>query len=437
MRRRGGRRKETFDAVLALVLLTALGVANLRLHRPGDTETTVAQLRFLEKTLDEGGAHRMQEWFPEGYVFTWALYGAASAQVAGSTEVEPALRAHLLGEAREAAETVRTAAARSTFPTTLNPPRGAFYASWSLYVLAEYVRAAGADSVPSELLWTFEDEAEAFAEALRTSRTPFIESYPGLAWPADAAVGVAALGIFGQVVDDRFGPVTEAWVAQARARLNPELAALSHLAFPGRDPGEVRGSSLALMSRVLVEVDPEFARAQYEVLREHFLDYRLGVPGIREYPLGGEGPGDVDSGPLVLGYSGPAVVVGAAAARVHGDERLADILLGGTELVGVPLEWSGRRRYAGGLVPVGDAFIAWARSSPLGTAGTWEPILPRGWAIPFHLLSSVIALFLAWRGGLLARAGRPRSSDPEEGARRPTAPRGGPGPRGARRGRSE
>jgi hypothetical protein len=402
-----------FRAVLALVLLALLGLANLRLHRPGDTETTLAQLRYLEKALDRGAAGRMQEMFPEGYVFTWALYGAACAQVAASGEGDPAVRAHLLDEAREATEAVRSDVARSTFPADLHPPGGAFYASWSLYVLAEYVRAAGASAVAPELIRTFEAEAQALASALGGPRGPFIESYPGLAWPADAAVGVAALGIFGQVVDSRFEPVVEGWVAAARERLSTELPALSHIALPGREPGGVRGSSLALMSRVLVEVDREFARAQYDLLREHFVDYRLGVPGIREYPKGTRGGGDVDSGPLFLGYSGPAVVVGAAAARVHGDERLADILLGGTELVGVPLEWLGRRRYAGGLVPVGDAFIAWTRSSPMGSSEPWAPLLPQGWSIPFHLFSAVIALFLAWRGGWLDPVRRSRWGQPD------------------------
>lgn len=394
---------DTFRAGLALILLALLALGNLRLHRPGDTGTTVAQLRYLERALDRGAARRMQEMFPEGYVFTWALYGAACAQVARSGAVEPSVARHLLAEALEAVQAVRSDRARSTFPTTLDPPRGAFYASWSLYVLAEYVRAAGADAVAHELMGTFEAEAEELARALRGPSGPFIQSYPGAAWPADAAVGVGALGIFGQVVDSRFEPIVEGWVAAARERLSPELPALSHIADPGTEPGRVRGSSLALMSRVLVEADPEFARRHYELLREHFVDYRFGVPGVREYARGTTGPGDVDSGPLLFGYSGPAVVVGAAAARVHGDGRLADILLGGTELVGVPVQWLGRRRYAGGMVPVGDAFIAWARSSPPGGSGPWTRVLPRGWAIPFHLVSLLVALLLAWRGGLLRR----------------------------------
>lgn len=392
--------------MLALVLLALLGLANVRLHRPGDTATTIAQLRYLEEALGEGAATRMQDMFPEGYVFTWALYGAACAQIAVSGEVEPSVRDHLLREAHEAVLVVRSDLARSTFPTTLEPPRGAFYASWSLYVLAEYVRAVGPDSVAPELMETFEAEAQALASSLAGPRGPFIESYPGAAWPADAAVGVGALGIFGQVVDSRFDPAVESWVATVRERLNPEFPALGHIAGAGGRADRARGSSLALMSRVLVEADPDFAREQYELLREHFADYRLGVPGIREYPKGSKGAGDVDSGPLVLGYSGPAVVVGAAAARVHGDRRLADILLGGTELVGFPLEWFGRRRYAGGAVPVGDAFIAWTRSSPSGSTEPWPPLLPKGWSVPFHLFSALVALFLAWRGGLLER--RPR-----------------------------
>lgn len=105
----------------------------------------------------------------------------------------------------------------------------------------------------------------------------------------------------------------------------------------------------------------------------------------------------MDSGPIVFGYSGPAVVVGAAAARVHGDLAVADGLLGAVELVGVPVQIGGRRFYAGGELPVGDAFIAWARSSPAGPARrAWEPATG-GCFVPLHVLSAVVGgLLLAW-----------------------------------------
>ncbi len=148
----------------------------------------------------------------------------------------------------------------------------------------------------------------------------------------------------------------------------------------------VRGGSLALMSRVLAEAAPDFAQELYAVLKGQFVAYTWGVPGVREYPHGTSGPGDVDSGPLFLGFSGSAIVVGAGAARIHGDESLARALLETVEVSGLPIEWRGSRCYLFGTVPVGDAFIAWARSTaPLpesGLAHSGNRRFPRWWALP-------------------------------------------------------
>jgi len=372
---------------------------NVRAHRPGDLGTTIAQLQFIQHELADGAAERMQHIFPEGYVFTWALYGLASSQVATQLGGTDSRQSHHLEEAKRAVEQVYSARARSTFSADFEPPYGAFYSSWSLYLLAEYIRAAGPDGVSAALLRSFEDGCAQFAEVLNRSNTPFLPSYFNAAWPADTAVGIAALGVHDLTFSPKYVDTIERWVSQSRARLDPDLAALSHAANSetGAPIGGVRGSSLALMSRVLIDADPQFAAEQYSVLRQYFVDYTWGIPGVREYPHGVPGSGDVDSGPILLGYSGPAVVVGAAAARVHGDESLARVLLGAVEVGGMPIQLGGRRRYAGGLLPVGDAFIAWSRSSPLVAKreiGGWESLLPVWWAVPAHALSAILGVLV-------------------------------------------
>ncbi len=339
----------------------------------------------------------MQEIFPEGFVFTWALYGLSSVQVAAQLGGDDPRRTALLREARRAGEQVDSDLGRAPFDDDLDPPYGAFQNAWSLYVRAELARATGAALEPA-FRARFTRDCVAFAAALERSPSPFLPSYARSAWPADTAVAIAALGIHDQLFPPRFGRAIASWSGAVRPRLDPELGALAHAAEVGSGAPRmgVRGSSLALVSRVLVDADPELARAHYEILRQHFVDFTWGVPGIREYPHGVRGPGDVDSGPILLGFSGPAVVVGAAAARAHGDIALADTLMAAVEVGGLPVELGGARRYAGGLVPVGDAFIAWARSTPVErrarqalTPKTWEPLVPRRWALPAHLVSAL------------------------------------------------
>ena len=105
---------------------------------------------------------------------------------------------------------------------------------------------------------------------------------------------------------------------------------------------------------------------------------------MRKYPRGSEGSGDVDSGPLVLGVSASASAstVALAAARIVGDAELASDLDREAELLGLPTRWGGERRYRLGLLPVGDAFLAWARTRVAGSPLTPDwPRVRRLWEI--------------------------------------------------------
>lgn len=110
-------------------------------------------------------------------------------------------------------------------------------------------------------------------------------------------------------------------------------------------------------------VDPDAGAAYYRATRDAFITTRLGLTGLAEYPDGEEGEGDVDSGPLILGVSASASVVMAGAAAFYGDEPTADALFGTMELAGLPFDVGAGKRYGFGLLPVGDAFVAWASAA--------------------------------------------------------------------------
>lgn len=392
---------------LARLVLIAAAVASLlwladlnwRLYKPGRLDTAIAQLRFLAKSLDEGGAERMQSMFPEGYVFTWALYGLASAHVARALPPSDPRRDEALRAARSAVAHVDSDHAKATFAPDMEPMYGAFYSSWSLYLRSAVLRASGdGDPTPFDL-GKYERDCDSFASALARSESPFLPSYPGAVWPADTGVGVAALAIGDPRLGHRYRSIIARWVGAVRLRLDPESGAIPHAAshIDGMPAGGPRGESLALLSYILVDVDPSLARQQYDVLRRNFVDYAWGMPGVREYPHDVHGPGDIDSGPIVLGFGGPATVVGAGAAIANGDESLATALLATAETVGFPIEISGRRRYAGGYLPVGDAFLAWARTAPpAAPRARFAPVVPRWWRLPFHALSVVLAASALW-----------------------------------------
>jgi hypothetical protein len=243
----------------------------------------------------------------------------------------------------------------------------------------------------------FTSESVEIATAFRTARTPFLASYPGQAWPVDSVVAIASLRLYDDLVAPRFGRIATNWMAAAKTKLDPATGLLPHQVAPATIGA--RASSQGIIQRFLVEIDPAFARAQYEIFKDRFVN---GI-GVREYPKGSAGQGDVDSGPLILGMSLSATVVAIGAARVQHDPA-ADRLTREGELLGLPLTGLKTKRYLFGAVPIGDAFLAWSTSArPLVAAE--QPELDGDsawWWLPWLLVLWLPALIL-W---LFVRFGR-------------------------------
>jgi hypothetical protein len=91
-------------------------------------------------------------------------------------------------------------------------------------------------------------------------------------------------------------------------------------------------------------------------------------------------------------------------ARTAGDLRLARTLAREAELLGMPFTWRGERRYAAGLLPVGDAFLAWVLATPAGSADA-PPAGPAGaWA---WWLAAVWIVLAPLGGWLISRRSPP------------------------------
>lgn len=316
---------------------------------PDGTHIVLAQLAYLENGLEER-ADRMQDLFPEGRVFTLALYGLAWVDVGRGT-ADQAMRARALAQARRALALAEAPRSRETFEPAGGLPLGMFYEGWVGHLRAGILHLGGGAAGDTAFHGTCARLDTAFG-----SQGPFLDSYPGDAWPADNAAGAAVLRSCGTLLDPRYTRTAEAWLRATLARADPATGLIPHAAWSPQP----RGESAALTIRFVYEIDPAAAAAQYERFERTFATRFAGLlPAVREYPRGMSGEGDVDSGPIILGVSAPASVVGVAAARMVGRPAAAADLRASPEVLGVPLQWSGRRSYAFGELPVGDAFLAW------------------------------------------------------------------------------
>ena len=388
--------------VLLLVASALLGMlyASERLTALSSERFTRAQLASLAEGLEER-ADGMQRLFPEGRVFTLALYGAAWVNI-GRHPRDPAEQTRARAECNHALKLLEAPASLRAFGPAGGLPHGMFYEAWTNRVRAGCLLL---DPTPlaSRALPELAESCDRLSAAL-AEQGPFVDSYPGRAWPADSVVGVSSLPLCAKWLGPRYQSAASDWLTAVQSRLDPETGLLPHTA----DSSAARGSSSALMIAFLPDVDAAFARRQYLAFRQHYSSRLLGLlPSFDEYPDDRLGPGDIDSGPLVFGVSAPATVVGIAAARSNHDLDYALALRSAAEAIGLGIEREGQRSYGFGVLPVGEAFLAWASgaepwTTAPGTAAASDNA--DNWRLRWRLFCSTGALLCALSALLLLRA---------------------------------
>ena len=344
-------------------LLATLHVARAAIPGIRGTQAVSSQLTWLRR-VNPRAAPEMQRLFPEGEFFQWALSGLAAGRLARDG-VDPADNLALLEEAIAATGASQVV---DRFGAGDPLPHGAFYHGWRLLLLVDRTALTGDATYLAEV----SSEARAIAAAL--DENPLPSSYPGAAWPCDVVVALAAVHRASQLVEvPGLAGVTKRWFEAMDAHRDPSNGLLVHQ----RGESRARGASQSLIQVFLPDIDPERAAREWAIYKQAFLSPTLGLVGIREHAHGIDAPGDVDSGPLINGISASASAVTLAAARRHGDAELATVLDREADLLGMPLPTGSGTAFALGFLPVGDAFVAWARSVPLGEA-TGDPA-PQPW----------------------------------------------------------
>ncbi len=375
-------------------------------------------ITFLERALADGAANRMQALFPEGEYFTQVLTGlaeAGSARDAGAHDA--AGRDMLLARARAHLAVADDPATLAVFGPGLVPEHGVFAAGWSLSLAVEIARTSG-DAADLDRVRT---GAETMSAALTGAPSPFLASYPGQFWPCDTVVAVSALADAADLLPESaaqrrtWSELVTKWRTRALDQVDPATGLLPHRVSPsGSMIIGPRGSSgtviQAFWPAVVRASGPDAARTddQWRRFTAAFVTREAGLVGIREYPHGTDGTGDVDSGPLLLGVSASASAVGLAAARAAGDTELEASLDREAELIGAPLTLPGAgTRYVLGVFPVGDAFLAWARTRP-PVGGAAVPQTADRSPRPLWPAYALPGLVLAGLGVLVGRGRRRR-----------------------------
>ena len=393
---------------VVLSLSALLVLINIQLHSSGHlftpVEATVTeealqdhsilhQLFWLQEGIHNQEGVEAQNRYPEGYVFLHALYGLTWCNVAAQIE-RGELSDHAIAEASWAYRQIDSERGSKRFPDDLIPTHGIFYSGWKNYLLGSIISIQ--EHPDASFIEEFTRQSEEIAAAFHGSQTPFLQSYAGQAWPADAVVAAASLALYNRHVTPRFETEIGEWTIKARNRLDPATGLIPHAVSP--QSGDVRegarGSSQSLILCFLPLIDSTFAADQFRRYRQEFPMSILGLPAIREYRNGLGGEGDIDSGPVVLGIGPSASIVGIGAMKSCGDVESARNLSRVIEAFGFPVTWDDRKRYLLGAEPVADAFLVWARTLPtrMEKSNQIPSITINFW--PISLLSLLIILLL-------------------------------------------
>jgi hypothetical protein len=167
------------------------------------------------------------------------------------------------------------------------------------------------------------EQVETLGAEIDAAPSGFLDDYPGESYPADVLWAVAAIRGADRVLGTDHSALADRFLAKCRSPLMlGSLGLLPYQAEPheGRAYDDSRGCSNSGLLVQAPRLSIAQARDWYERYAASFWQERAFAAGFTEFPrdAGMDYPGDVDSGPVVLGYGFAASAFGLAAARANG-----------------------------------------------------------------------------------------------------------------------
>ena len=323
------------------------------------------QLNHLKIELKQGAGNEMQSIFPEGFVFINALYGLSWIELISNQPIKSGIYKEGINETTWAINEIHSPNAKSIFDKELPITYGAFYKGWSNYLLGKKLNIQSTENRDTAEILLFKQNCKELSDALKNSHSPYLESYIGKKWPADGIIAVASLKLYDEIFKiEKYKSQINNWLIKVKRNLDKATDLIPHSIQAKTDKiiEGARGSSQSLILIFLKDIDETIANEQFKKYKNHFLDWRLGLPGIREYPKGTKGYGDIDSGPVLIDIGGAASIVGQRTMACYEDWLHYVGLRNCIETFGMSLTIKSKKKYLFGQLPMADAFIAWSNS---------------------------------------------------------------------------
>lgn len=186
---------------------------------------------------------------------------------------------------------------------------------------------------------------------IKKSPSMLLYTYPGQIYDVDNCVAIASIALHDRATGSSNREIIDRWIAKCRSDfIDPSTGLLYQTDGP---PG--RGSGTAFGLYCLSFADMNLSKSLYDALKTNLKGSFAGFGAVREFP-GGRGAGDIDSGPVLLGYGLSATGFSIAGSRIHRDREFFRQLYATSTLFGAPSISGGKREYVLGG-PLGNALM--------------------------------------------------------------------------------
>ncbi|MEM0981328.1 MAG: hypothetical protein AAGH78_13775 [Cyanobacteria bacterium P01_H01_bin.58] len=164
-----------------------------------------------------------------------------------------------------------------------------------------------------------------FIRRLKASPQSILETYPNEAYPADIAAVIASIGLYDQATGKRHSDFLSELTLRFRQNfVDPDTGLVFQAVDPdlGHPVDKPRSSGTALSAYFMSFVDINLAETLFYSVVTKQQAQIYGFTGIKEYPEGQTGEGDIDSGTLAWGISPSATAFTIGGARLFGEQAL-------------------------------------------------------------------------------------------------------------------
>ncbi len=300
------------------------------------------QIAYLINKFETGLGKKLQERYPEGELFGNLIFALSLIKYSEKYEIPD------INQIENAILITTSKEAKSNYTKDLPLEYGAFYTGWINFTLKKYIESEifKRSTKKKTFINLYRHFSNKIIEVQKGS-IQLLESYSNSIWPADNIVCIASLDAENQELKKQ-------WLDKIRIKSKSDKKLINHY---GNNPSEIRGSSQALITYFLANINKKQAKEYFDRYKPLFTKKLIGISFIKEYQ-GDNNSEDIDSGPIILGFGSVATIMNAKAMATL-DIKGAKSTWNFLNFIGIPINLFGKKYYLFGKEPIYDIFLLW------------------------------------------------------------------------------